>query len=88
MTTVRVLTSEGCLPCISVKRNLKELQTELPSLVVEEIDFTSPAGSKLAFENNVLHPPAVFLDGRLFAKGKIYPEKMISTIREMNGEHS
>jgi len=61
---------------------------EMPALFVEEIDFTSPAGSKLAFDNNILYPPAVFLDGKLIAKGKIYVEKMIPTIREHNGGQS
>ncbi|MGO9644290.1 MAG: hypothetical protein ACLPY5_06030 [Candidatus Bathyarchaeia archaeon] len=82
MATVQVLTSEGCLPCLRVKRILKELQEEIPSLGVEEIDYASPRGMKLAFDNNVLYPPAVFLDGKLIAKGKIYAEKMIPTIRE------
>lgn len=88
MTAVQVLTSEGCLPCLRVKRILKELQVEMPAISVEEIDFTSPTGSKLAFDNNILYPPAVFLDGKLIAKGKIYAEKMIPTIREHNGRKS
>ncbi len=82
MTTVRALTSEGCLPCLRVKRILKELQGEIPSLSVEEVDYASPRGMKLAFDNNVLYPPAVFLEDKLVAKGKIDAEKLISAIRE------
>lgn len=57
----------------------------MPSLVVEEINFASPAGSKLAMENGVLYPPAVFLDGKLIGKGKIDTDAMTATIRETNG---
>jgi hypothetical protein len=59
----------------------------MPDLTVEELEFTSPAGSKLAIENEILYPPAVFVDGTLIAKGKIHADQMIATIREMNGVH-
>jgi hypothetical protein len=57
----------------------------MPSLSVEEVDFASPAGSKLAIENSVVYPPAVFLEGRLIGQGKIEADDMIATIREANG---
>ena len=84
MTNVMLLTSYGCTPCLRVKRILSELQTEMPGLCVEEVEFKSVSGSKLSIANNVLYPPAVFLDGMLFAKGKIDAEKMIAAIRESN----
>jgi predicted thioredoxin/glutaredoxin len=67
-----------------VKRILNELQAEIPSLCVEEVEFKSISGSRLSIENNVLYPPAVFLDGKLLAKGKIDAGKMISAIREQH----
>ena len=79
------MTSLGCTPCIRVKRILTDLQTEMPSLVVEEMEFASPAGSKLAMENGILYPPAVFVDGTLIAKGRIDADKMVAAIRELNG---
>jgi len=79
---VLLLTSYGCTPCLRVKRILKELQAEIPNLCVEEVEFKSISGSKLSIENNVLYPPAVFLDGKLLVKGKIDAEKMITAIRE------
>lgn len=57
----------------------------MPSLVVEEIDFASQAGSKLAVENGVLYPPAVFLDGKLIGKGKIDTDAMTARIRQGKG---
>jgi predicted thioredoxin/glutaredoxin len=57
----------------------------MPGLVVEEMEFASPAGSKIAIENGVLYPPAVFVNGTLIAKGKIDADKMVATIREQNG---
>ncbi|MGI0014104.1 MAG: glutaredoxin domain-containing protein [Nitrososphaera sp.] len=82
-----LVTSEGCKPCTRVKRFLKELQVDMPGLSLEEIDFASPAGSKLAVENAILYPPAVFIDGKLIGKGKIDAEKLVATIREMDGAH-
>ena len=82
MPNVLLLTSYGCTPCLRVKRILKELQAEIPNLCVEEVEFKSISGSKLSIENNVLYPPAVFLDGKLLVKGKIDAEKMITAIRE------
>ena len=88
MPHVLLLTSLGCTPCIRVKRILKELQSEFPELSIEEVEFTSSAGSRLAIENNVAYPPAIFLDGKLIAKGKIYAEQMIAAIRGQNGVSS
>lgn len=57
----------------------------MPSLTIEEIEYHSAAGSKLAIEHGILYPPAVILEGRLVGKGKIDAQKMIATIREFNG---
>jgi predicted thioredoxin/glutaredoxin len=77
-----LLTSYGCTPCLRIKRILNELQTEMPNLCIEEVEFKSLTGSTLSIKNSVLYPPAVFLDGKLLAKGKIDTEKMITAIRE------
>ena len=80
-----LLSSYGCTPCLRIKRILSELQAEMPDLSVEEVEFKSLSGSKLSIESSVLYPPAVFLDGKLLAKGKIDAEKMIAAIREWRG---
>jgi len=85
VSKILFVTSLGCTPCIRVKRILHELQAEMPDLIIEEVEFGSTAGSKLAVENRILYPPAVFLNGRLIAKGKIDADRMIWTIRESNG---
>jgi len=59
----------------------------MPNLTVEEVEFTSPAGTKLAVENGILYPPAVFVNGMLIAKGKIDVDALVTTIRKMNGAH-
>jgi glutaredoxin len=81
---VRVLTSLGCTPCLRVKRILDELQAEMPNLKVEEVEYTSPDGSKLAMENGVLYPPAVFLNEQLIAKGKIDRDTLVAQIHNAN----
>lgn len=56
----------------------------MPTLAINEVEFTSPAGTKLAVENGILYPPAVFVNGSLIAKGKIDADRMVSEIRQMN----
>lgn len=85
MSKILFMTSLGCKPCTRIKRILAELQTDMPDLLVEEVEFTSPAGSKLATQHAILYPPAVFLNETLIAKGKIDADKMIAAIREENG---
>ncbi len=76
------------MPCSRVKRVLSELQSVMPSLTVETIDVTSPEGTKLAIENGIIYPPAVFIEGKLFGKGKIDAHSMTESIRKMTGEHN
>lgn len=83
---VLLVTSEGCKPCSRVKRILNELQQDIPSLDVEMVEFASPSGSKVAMENGILYPPAVFIEGRLFAKGKVDTDQMAATIRSMSSD--
>jgi len=85
MPNVLLVTSYGCTPCLRVKRILNELQLEMPTLTVEEVEYTSAAGAKLSIENSIQYPPAVFLEGKLIAKGKIDADSMIKSIREKNG---
>ena len=85
MSKVLLITSIGCTPCTRVKRILTELKNEIFDLVIEEMEFSSPAGSKIALENGILYPPAVFLNGILIAKGRIDAEKMTTSIRGSKG---
>ena len=85
MVRVLLVTSEGCKPCSRVKRVLKELQAEMPDLTVDEVDYYSPDGSKLAMENWITYPPAVFIEGKLFEKGKVHTDAMVASIRKMKG---
>jgi len=82
---IMLLTSYGCTPCLRMKRILSELQSEMPDLCIQEVEFKSASGATLSLKNNVLYPPAVFLDGKLLAKGKIDAEKMVEAIRESRG---
>ena len=81
MPNVLLVTSYGCTPCLRVKRILKELQAELPNITLEEVEYTSPTGAKLSMENSITYPPAVFLDGKLIAKGKVDAAGLIQVIR-------
>ena len=88
MVRVLLVTSEGCKPCTRVKRVLKELQAVMPDLAVEEVDYYSSAGSKLAVENSITYPPAVFIEGTLFEKGKIHTDEMAASIRRTKGPNT
>ena len=82
---VLVVGKEGCLPCLTVSHVLEEMKTEHPNLLVKEVDFASAEGLDLAVRYNILFPPAVFIDGNLYAKGKIYPEALKDAIRKAAG---
>jgi thiol-disulfide isomerase/thioredoxin len=77
-----MVTKEGCLPCLRIKRILGELKAELPELGVREVDFTSEEGVALAVKNSILYPPAVFINGALLAKGKIMEEPLKEAVRK------
>jgi thiol-disulfide isomerase/thioredoxin len=79
---VVAITKEGCLPCLRIKRILGELKAELPELCVREVDFTSEEGMALAVKNSILYPPAVFINGFVFAKGKIMEEPLKEAVRK------
>jgi len=82
MPNVLLITSYGCTPCLRVKRILNELQAEMPNLKLEEVEYSSPTGVRLSIANGITYPPAVFLDGRLIAKGKVDANALIQTVRE------
>ena len=78
---VAVISKEGCLPCLRVKRILGELKAELPEINVREVDFASEEGVALSVKNSVLYPPAVIINGFLFAKGKVMEEPLKEAVR-------
>lgn len=79
---VEMVTMEGCLPCLRIKRILGELKVELPEIQVREVDFSSEEGFALAVKNNILYPPAVLINGTLLAKGKIMEEPLKEAVRK------
>ena len=84
---VSVLSKVGCLPCIRVHRIVTEIKAELPSVEIREVEFTSEEGVALAVHNSVLYPPAVFINGALFAKGIVREEPLKEAVRkEARGE--
>ncbi len=84
---VCVVSKEGCLPCLRIKRIMGELKTEIPGMVLREVDFSSEEGMSLAVRNGILYPPAVFINGSLFAKGKIMEEPLKDAVRQA-AEHN
>ena len=65
---------DGCAPCVRVRRLLTELHESGFSFELREVAFDSPEGLELALRHNILYPPAVVLEGRLVAKGKVFAE--------------
>jgi len=53
----------------------------MSDLALEEVEYTSPLGVKLSMSNRITYPPAVFLNDKLIAKGKIDANTLIETIR-------
>lgn len=81
MVEVSIISKEGCTPCIRIKRIIGELKAELPVITVREVDFASDEGVSLSVKHTILYPPAVFINGSLFAKGKIMEEELKEAVR-------
>ena len=75
--TIRVtlLTRAQCVFCDSAKAILNRFASEYP-LMIELVDFDSPAGDQLALWGGVLFPPGIFLDGEPFSYGRL-PERKL-----------
>lgn len=73
---VTLVTSEGCNPCLRVRRLLGVIQREGRAVEVREVALSSEEGSELALRFGILFPPAVFVDGRLVAKGKVLESEL------------
>ncbi len=52
---------------------------------MREVDFASEEGVALSIKNTILYPPAVFINGSLFAKGKIMEEPLKEAVRKAAG---
>ncbi len=76
------MSKEGCLPCLRIRRILGDLKSEIPGMEVREVDFASEEGVTLAVKNTILYPPAVFINGLLYAKGKIMEEPLKEAVRK------
>lgn len=76
MVQVLMVTKAGCKPCRRVKDLLEALRGEVPALEVREVDFTSERGMALAVEHGILYPPALFINGKFLAYGKIHAEPL------------
>lgn len=81
MAKIQLVTNEGCKQCTKVKRILADLRNEIPMISIEEIDFTSEQGVRLAIEYQILSPPAVFIDGKLIFKGEFEMNSMKEAVR-------
>lgn len=73
---VILVSQEGCNPCLRVKRILQEIDDRVDGLEVREVRLDSEEGIELALRHTILTPPAVFVDGRLLAKGKVREEDL------------
>lgn len=49
---------------------------------MKEVNFTSEEGVALSVRNTILYPPAVFINGFMFGKGKIMEEPLKEAVRK------
>lgn len=76
MPEVILVSQDGCKPCLRVKRLLEELRPEVAGLVVTEVALASEEGMRRAIEDGITYPPAVYVDGKFLAKGKVREEDL------------
>lgn len=77
---VILVTQEGCNPCLRVKRLLDEIRPEVGPFETREVQLSSEEGVELAVRHNIPFPPAVFVNGRLVAKGKVLEKDLRSAL--------
>lgn len=84
---VLLVSQDGCNPCRRVRRILEEIRREGGRFGLREVAFDSEEGLDLAVGHGIQFPPAVFLDGRLIARGKV-PENVLrlALARPMDSE--
>ena len=70
-THIILITKEFCNLCVKARLMLDKLRAEVPGISIQEIEFASPEGMDLAVKHRLLYPPIVFINGLIFAEGKI-----------------
>lgn len=72
---VTVLTQDNCEFCDRAKDVLARLAGEYP-LEIDELDFGSPEGRKLAEQGAMMFAPGIVLDGEPFSYGRPSERKL------------
>lgn len=75
MISVTLLTKQNCHLCDHAKEMLGRLAADYP-IAVETVDLASREGSQVALEAGFLFPPALLIDGRPFAQGRLSEGKL------------
>ena len=77
---VILVTQDGCNPCRRAKRILEEIRVQGSRFELREVRLDSEEGGELAVNFSILFPPAVFVDGRLVAMGKVLESELRDAI--------
>ncbi len=75
MTQIVLLTKVDCHFCDQAKETLDRLAAEYP-LHVREVALDSAEGRALAARSGAPFPPVAFLDGEVFAYGRLPEHKL------------
>ncbi len=73
---VILVTKEFCHLCVKARLMLDKLRAEVPGISIHEVEFASSEGMDLAVKHRLLYPPIIFVNGSLFAEGKIEEESL------------
>jgi Glutaredoxin-like domain (DUF836). len=74
-----LVTTPDCHLCEHARRVLDRLRAEFQFDIVE-IDWESAGGQGLVVQDAVLFPPALYLNGRLVAFGRLSEGRLRSTL--------
>ena len=75
MSRITLLTKSDCQLCEHAKQVLARVACDVP-ITVEEIDFASETGRRLAAGAGMLFAPGVLLDGQPFGYGRLSERKL------------
>lgn len=62
---VIVITMNGCSHCGHALKDLEELKTDFPAMIIRTVDIISDEGQNLIAEHGILSSPGVLINGKL-----------------------
>lgn len=81
---VELVSAPACVHCAEVKKILKELKPDFPTLEVEDIEVITPKGQELAQKYMIFSSPGIIINGELFATGGASKKQLTEKLKTLS----